>query len=161
MIKVDSQFRPPELDFKVLNRESKSAADDITQFLRRQFKLALIRNRKVVTGETLQSFEKEFVLDSPSRGIFLRRLIASKVFKFIEEGRKPGGKLPPEKPMIKWFRELNIPKKSWFPIRLSIARKGIKPRKIRQQAIKASLNYIHKRAGKAGVEISKTIVKTK
>lgn len=158
MIDFDFQIRFPEIDFAVVNSESRSLADDLQDFVQRQFKQALLRNRKVVTGETLQSFQKNTILDSPSRGIFIRRLMASPVVDFIDQGRKPG-KMPPEKPMMKWFIELGIPRRKWFPIRLSIARKGIKPRKIKAEAMNNSIPYIQKRSIKAAQNIAKGIIK--
>lgn len=158
IVDFNIQVRFPDVDWQGVNAEASSTADDILNFVQRQFKQALLRNKKVVTGETLQSFRKQMILNSPSRGLFIRELLASPVVDFIDQGRKPG-KMPPEKPMMKWFIELGIPRRKWFPIRLSIARKGIKPRRIKQEAMNASSSYIQKRSLKAAQHIAKNLIK--
>ena len=150
--KIDVQV--PKMDWGVVPREAKKLADDISLHVQSQVKIALVRAKAIATGKTLKSIATERILDSPSRAIFIRNIIAKETWRFIQSGRKPGSKMPPEAPMIEWFKVLGIPKKAWFPIRLSIARRGIKPRKIRETALRQSRPYIAGRSAEAGRSIA-------
>lgn len=149
----------PQWDTTVIDGEARRTSDDIAVEIQNQMKLALIRARKLVTKKTLNSLKTEKTLDSPSRGVYLRRVVGSKVIFYIESGRKPGKKMPPEAAMIDWFKALGIPQRKWFPIRLSIARKGIKPRSIVKGALRESRPYIAGRAANAGRYIAKNALK--
>jgi hypothetical protein len=159
MIGITTQIHTPRLDLTVVNQEARRTADDIALHLQSQVKLALVRHKKIATGKTLQSVKIERTLDSPSRGVFLRKIVASKVWEFIQQGRRAGGKLPPESAMLEWFKALGIPKGAWFPIRLSIARRGIKPRKIRDKALRDARPYISARSSQAAQYIAKNAIK--
>src|SRR5947208_2957685 len=115
---LNHQIQVTELskpDWQLVNREGKSLADDIALHVQSQIKIALVRHRALATGKTLKSVTTERTLDSPSRAMFLRKIVMSSVWQYIQFGRKAGGKMPPESAMIEWFRVLGIPKKAWFP----------------------------------------------
>lgn len=159
MINYDIRIQYPEFNWKVINQEAKKLADDISLHVQSQVKIALVRAKAIATGATLHSVAEEKILDSPARGIFIRNIVAKETWRFIQSGRKPGSKMPPEAAMIVWFKALNIPKRAWFPIRLSIARKGIKPRKIKDNALRASRPYIAARSKDAGNNIAANLFK--
>jgi len=48
--------------------------------------------------------------------------------EFIDKGRKPGSRMPPQKPIEDWLKRKGINNKSSFAIRKSISVRGIKPR---------------------------------
>lgn len=159
MIGFDAITDIPKPDWKVIDREAKSLADDVSLHVQVQVKLALIRLRAIATGQTLQSVGTEKVLDSPSRAIYIRQIVAKETWRFIQSGRRAGAKMPPEAAMIPWFMALNIPRRAWFPIRLSIARRGIKPRNIVGKALREARPYIAARSKDAGRNIAAHLMK--
>lgn len=47
---------------------------------------------------------------------------------WVEHGRRPGGKMPPEAPIKDWVKKHNIAEDAVFPIRRKIAKEGIAPK---------------------------------
>lgn len=47
---------------------------------------------------------------------------------YIDKGRKPGARMPPQKPIEAWLKKKGIPLTASFPIRRSIAARGVKPK---------------------------------
>ena len=135
-----TEFTP--LQQSVVSDEASKLADDIARAVSNEFRLALVFYGKIATSKTIKSVAAEKILDSPTRGVFMRNVVASKVWEFIQNGRLAGKKLPPEAALLEWFKALNIPRRAWFPIRLSIARKGIKPRKLRERALREARQSI-------------------
>lgn len=158
MLNIQVKTTFPRINPTVLNTESVKLADRMAAIIVNEFKLSLISYGKIATGKTLQSVKAEFILDSPSRGYYVRHVVADKVWEFIQQGRKAGSKLPPEKALVEWFRANNIPQKAWFPIRLSIARRGIKSRDVQGRALKRSLPAISRAVENASREISKNLL---
>lgn len=64
-----------------------------------------------ITGD-----EYELVINMPSYAIY------------IEKGRKPGSRMPPEKVLLPWMERKGISRELEFPIRKKIGIRGIKPR---------------------------------
>lgn len=159
MLDFQAEVNAPVIDWPLVNREAKSLADDLALHVQMQMKLALIRMGAVATGKTLRSIEKENTLDSPSRVMYMRNIVGSSVWQYIQMGRRPGGKMPPESAMLEWFKVFNIPRRAWFPIRLSIARRGIKPRKIIELGLRNSRPYIAARSQDAGRNIERGLFK--
>lgn len=153
---LDFEFKiiHPVFDWTVIQREARKLADDIALHVQSQVKIALIRASAIATGGTLKTVDTVSIPDFDSRLQFMRQIVGSRVIQFIESGRRAGAKMPPEAAMIPWFQALGIPKRAWFPIRLSIARRGIKPRAIREVAIRASRSYIAGRSSNAGMKIA-------
>jgi len=47
---------------------------------------------------------------------------------FIDEGRRPGSRMPPPESLYDWLKNKAIPLNAAFPIARSIGRKGIEPK---------------------------------
>lgn len=47
---------------------------------------------------------------------------------YVNDGRKPGSKMPPATPIKEWMERKSIPLSALYPIRRKIGRDGIKPR---------------------------------
>lgn len=83
-------------------------------------------------------------------GIYTVVLSLADYWKYIEGGRKPGGKMPPEAPILKWIRDKGIKprdnkikeKQLAFLIRRKIGRDGIKPKPMLSDAVEANGNII-------------------
>lgn len=153
MFTYEAEVRYPNPDWPVVDREARKAGDDIALHLEVQLKLALIRAKAIATAKTLNSIKADRSSGAESTRFF-RKIVMSEVWKFIYFGRRAGAKMPPEKAMEEWFRALNIPKKAWFPIRLSIARRGIRPRKFIDVALRNAAPYVRDRSRLAGRNIA-------
>ena len=81
---------------------------------------------KDASGETAQSLNQAIEFDSSGAAIDLD-ITGSKVFDFIEKGRKPNSKLPPEKPIVEWLKIRGIPVAASYAVRKAIAVNGIEP----------------------------------
>lgn len=88
---------------------------------------------KDATGETIRSIRAETVVQPSLISLIFK---AAKQWLFIDKGRKPGSKLPPEKPILRWLRARGLDTKLQFIVRRSIAEKGIKPTNIFTNATK-------------------------
>lgn len=47
---------------------------------------------------------------------------------YIDKGRKPGSRMPPQKPIEEWLKKKGIPLRASFAIRKTISARGVKPR---------------------------------
>jgi hypothetical protein len=154
MLAATAQVTFPKLDIMgALAIECPLIAQDIAEEHARQLKLALISSKKVASGKTLQSVTVGGSFDSGSRSIFKRRVLASRSWIFINDGRRAGSKMPvhqvgtgprggkifePLAEMLSWFLTLGIPKAAWWPIMAKIKRDGIKPVRIAEMSVKNS-----------------------
>ncbi len=90
----------------------------------------LAENGKRATGNLIQSLDYQVVKDV--NGLMLK-ILASDYFKNVDEGRRPGSKPPPIKPIQSWVNHKGIKFKNMsseqtaFIIARSIGDKGIKP----------------------------------
>jgi hypothetical protein len=55
---------------------------------------------------------------------------------FVHEGRRAGARMPPAEPIRRWAQLKGIPEEAVFPIRRSIARKGIKAKPFMSEALR-------------------------
>lgn len=170
MLNVGITVQNPAFKTSTIARNSARAADEIADSVKNYVKLALVGKSKIATGKTLQSIAVQFVLNSPSRGIFTRNVIGSKSWLNIQFGRRAGGKMPvqvvagvtkkggklfqPAPELLQWFLALNIPRVRWFPIMRAIARRGIKPTNIRDSAIHAARQRINDIANRTAQTIA-------
>jgi hypothetical protein len=154
MIGFQTSVIRPQVNANAIPRNGARAADDISQSVKNYVKITLTRARKVATGRTIKSIAAERILDSASRGMFIRHVTGSRSWLNIQMGRRAGGKMPvtraagvtksggalmmPVYDLLLWFEALNIPRARWFVIMRAIARRGIKPVNIRDRAVNAS-----------------------
>lgn len=83
-------------------------------------------------------------------GVYTVVLSLEEYWKYIESGRKPGGKMPPEAPILKWIREKGIQPKDTkikekqlaFLIRRKIGRDGIEPKPMLTKAIENNSDIV-------------------
>lgn len=156
MIGIKSDVIRPQVNANAIARNASRAADEIADSIKNYVKIALTRNGKIATGRTIKSIAAERILDSASRGLFVRHVTGSRSWLFIQQGRRAGGKMPVRKAgnkfepfpeLVLWFNALNIPRVRWFPIMRAIARRGIKPVNIRDRAVRESRQRIGEIAG--------------
>lgn len=151
MLSFRNSIRSPEFKTDAVVRRSAQLADRVAEIYQNNLKLAITRQRAIASGKTLQSVKAEFIMDSPMRGQFRRAVTAKSSWWFIQVGRKKGAKMPirqagtnskgkpifePLPELVAWFRTLGIPRQAWFPILFAIKRRGIRPRRIRDIAMR-------------------------
>lgn len=90
---------------------------------------------KNATGQTIESIRSEIKFDLNDG--FESAVYGSEAFKFIEEGRAAGSKLPPPLVLRDWMAARGIPESKEFAVRKSIAQKGIAPVPIQEMAFMA------------------------
>lgn len=152
-------------------------AKRIGESYQNNLKSTLARVGAIATGDTLKSVKDEMVLESPSRGVILRRVIASRSIIFVQFGRRPGkapirfvGTRPgkrkkdvkvfePVPGLIRWFLALNIRRAMWMPIALAIGRRGIKPREVQMRAVRASQPAWQSAVQRFGIDFSNSLFK--
>jgi len=78
---------------------------------------------KVASQRLIRSLKFDL---TPAPSFLSLQFKAEKHWVFVDEGRKPGGKMPPEAPIRRWLKQKGIDPKLSFVIRRSIAEKGIK-----------------------------------
>lgn len=163
MIGIKTDVIRPQVNANAIPRNAARAADEIAASIVNYVKISLTRNSKIATGRTLKSIAAERVLDSASRGMFIRHVVGSRSWLFIQQGRRAGGKMPvvrvsgvtkkggglfmPAPDLLRWFIAMNIPPARWFQIMRAIARRGIKPVNIRDRAVRESRQRIGEIAG--------------
>jgi hypothetical protein len=95
---------------------------------------AIIRTKnKIATGRLEQSID--FAVGKEGTGKYFLRLLAADYAVFVNDGRKPGLKMPPKEPIEAWMKVKNIDVKYSYPIRVKIARDGIPAVKFFETAI--------------------------
>lgn len=65
---------------------------------------------------------------SVSGGLVILQIEAAPHYKFVRDGRKAGSKMPPVSNIERWCTVKGIDVKAAWPIAISIAKKGIKPK---------------------------------
>lgn len=105
-----------------------------------QLKITLLRVKKFATGDTFRSVKDEMLLESPSRYLVQRRVVASRSIVNIQLGRAAGLTPPPVSALVKWAQALGIPQASLKRIAQAIGRKGIKPVEVQEKAVRQARN---------------------
>lgn len=109
----------------------KDALEELGREYIKELALQLLKLDKKSSGELIRSLDSRVV--ETVNGLMLE-IIAADYLKYVDKGRKPGGKMPPLYVLMKWVRQKPIPLKKGqtkqgvaFVIGKSISRKGIKP----------------------------------
>ena len=124
-----------KLDNKHLKEILESQGGKAVQFIKK----LLIDNNKIATRNLINSLDYE-VLENLND--LTLRIIASDHFKYVDQGRRPGAKPPPIKPIQSWVRTKGLvfkglnDKQTAFIIATSIGKKGIKPLYAKDKTIK-------------------------
>lgn len=159
----------PVLKADPIKFRSAQLAQEVGSLYANNLRLAIVRKKALATFKTLKSVAVENILNSGSRGLFIRHVTANRTWLNIQFGRRAGLKMPikkvdnkfePVPEMVEWFLALNIPKAAWFPILRKIARDGIKPRDIQGYAMRQSRTRLSALAAQAGRDIAETLSKT-
>lgn len=82
---------------------------------------------KVATRDLIRSVRSETIVQPSLISLVFK---ASRQWEFVDKGRKPGSKLPPKAPILRWLRAKGLDPKLQFVVRRSIAKKGIPPTNI-------------------------------
>ena len=110
-----------------LGEESKKFLIDVLQ-----------RNGKIASGDLIKSIDYKVIEDA--NGILLK-IIANETFNFVDEGRRPGARMPPITPIENWMKRKGIgfkkmsSKSAAFLVARSISQKGIKPLRLKKQLV--------------------------
>lgn len=105
------------------NRSVLGVADDFGEALVEDLKFQLANLDKFATGDLIETMYYE-VKEADGKAVI--KVFARDYFRYVERGRRPGAKMPPEEPIRKWLRVKLMPERLQFVVRRSIARKGIK-----------------------------------
>lgn len=148
---AEVQIEKAEFNLKGFRADAIRFANDLTSLYTNNLKIALVRKRKVARGITLRGVANRTVGGSSTFGekmILRRQVIAPKSLQYIQEGRKPGGKMPaivggkgqvlPRRELMLWLLANRIPRSAWFPIMKRIAKRGIKPTPVIQYMMRES-----------------------
>ncbi len=111
------------IDPQPFNRSIFGVADDFGEELVKELKFQIANKDKFATGNLADSMFHE-VRQSGGKTVIM--VFAADYFRFVDKGRRPGAKMPPKEPIVKWLRVRGIPVRLEFVIRRSIAKKGIK-----------------------------------
>lgn len=123
-------------DKMIIFREAiEKFADDYVKELRQQLK----RNKNIASGDLVKSLDGK-VIRTAMGSIFTIQLISEDYLKYVDQGRRPGGKMPPLQAISRWATFKKIPQQAVFPIAKSIAEKGIKPTNVIQKSLDNTLN---------------------
>jgi len=105
------------------NRSILGVANDYGEALVESLKFQLANKDKFATGNLVDTMYSEA---KAADGKAVIRVFAQDYFRYVERGRKPGSKMPPKAPIVKWLRVRGLPERIEFVVRRKIAKKGIK-----------------------------------
>ena len=105
------------------NRAIIAVADDFGEALVDELKFQIATQDKFATGNLADSMFHE-VRGADGKAVIM--VFAADYFRFVDQGRRAGAKMPPKAPIVKWLRVKGLPVRLEFVIRRSIAKKGIK-----------------------------------
>lgn len=77
----------------------------------------------------------------------------------IEDGRKPGSKMPPKGVLTAWMRRHNMDPKKEFVLRRAIARRGIKPTHNLELALDSRIEFARSEFAAVGPRVIQRLVK--
>lgn len=100
----------------VLNLYGKKAVEEMVS--------TLLQARKYASGSLIKSLKYEV---REALGELFLHIEAADHGVFVENGRRPGGKMPPVDRISEWCRIKGIPERAAWPIARSIWRFGIPP----------------------------------
>lgn len=124
-----------KLDNKHLREVLKSQGGKAVIFLKQLLK----EKKKIASGDLFNSLDYEIV--DGLNGLTLK-ILASEHFKYVDEGRSPGAKQPPIKPIESWIKTRHIvfegmsDRQTAFVIARGIGENGIKPIYAKDKVIK-------------------------
>lgn len=110
---------------------------------------AILRKKdKIATRELIESIDTK-VLKTGFGTSYTLKIIAAKHLKYVDEGRRPGGKAPPIAPIKAWARVKGLPEGLAFPIAKKIGEDGIKPTHVIKKALeKVTTNISYRKLEK-------------
>ena len=96
---------------------------------------ALLRSLgKVASGDLIRSLSTRLMKTGFGTKYTLV-IEAEDYLVYVDEGRRPGGRMPPVDPIRKWCRQKGIPEGAAFAIAKSIAENGIPPTDVIERAL--------------------------
>lgn len=125
-----------------LNNQVLTMADEFGFQLVNELKAELFRAGKQASGTLVKSMSHKV---KSAGGKVLIEVVAEDYFRFVDKGRRAGAKMPPVEPIRQWLKLKGIRPELEFPIRRSIARKGIKALNILNPTIdKVTIEFLPK-----------------
>jgi hypothetical protein len=94
----------------------------------------LKKKDKIATRELIESIDTK-ILKTGFGTSYTLKIIAAKHLKYVDEGRRAGGKAPPIAPIKEWARVKGLPEGLAFPIAKKIGEEGIKPTHVIKKAL--------------------------
>mgnify|MGYP000270826820 CR=1 FL=1 len=133
---------------KDLNTNTLQMADNFGFQLVNELKAELFKAGKDASGTVIKTMR--------------HNVKAEDYFRYIDKGRRPGSKMPPVEPIVKWLKLRGIDEKLQFPIRRKIAERGIKALNIlaptvRKVTVEFLPNYGKEMAHLIGVRMSNDV----
>ena len=144
---------------KDLNTNTLQMADNFGFQLVNELKAELFKAGKDASGTVIKTMRHNVkALDNK----ILIEVEAEDYFRYIDKGRRPGSKMPPVEPIVKWLKLRGIDEKLQFPIRRKIAERGIKALNIlaptvRKVTVEFLPNYGKEMAHLIGVRMSNDV----
>ena len=95
----------------------------------------LIKEDKIASRKLLESIDTR-ILKTGFGTSYTLKIVAEHYLKYVDEGRKAGGKAPPIAPIKEWAKLKGLPEGLAFPIAKNIGKNGIKPTNVISRALK-------------------------
>jgi hypothetical protein len=112
---------------------------------------------KKATGNLINSLD--YAIDDTDPNAMVLYFTAMDYAIYVDKGRKPNSKMPPEKPIKDWLKVKGLPERLAFPIRRSIGKKGIRPTNFFTVSTSRRFGMMQKEIAKAlGDEIVKQVI---
>lgn len=96
---------------------------------------AILRKKdKIATRELIESIDTK-ILKTGFGTSYTLKILAAKHLKYVDEGRRAGGKAPPIAPIKAWAKAKGLPEGLAFPIAKNIGKNGIEPTHVIKKAL--------------------------
>jgi len=139
--------------------------DEIGDDLVKEIQTNLIKADKSATGKLVKSIDYRLIVSESQRLVRQLRIeiLGEDYLKWVDEGRRPGAKMPPPQKLDKWIVARRIAprdaqgrfisrKSLQFLIARSISKKGIKATNVLDKSVKTILSKYKEKLNAAAVE---------
>lgn len=137
---------------RVVAEETRKALERSSILVQNDAKRNLQAHDAIDTGQLINRLFREVEPDEARIGSNLQHA------RPVEEGRRPGGPMPPSGSLLGWMNRHGIPAVAEFVIRRAIARRGIPPRPYLVPALESNRRNIEREFAAAADRINKRLV---